>query len=71
LVGDYDNSDDPLDDHLLKEFTVEEVAKHNKRDDCWIIVKGNVYDCTGFDHPGGFNLILDYAGGDATPGFFG
>jgi hypothetical protein len=28
------------------EYTVEEVAKHNKEDDCWIILENNVLDVT-------------------------
>ncbi|CAL1711463.1 unnamed protein product [Somion occarium] len=46
----------------------QEVAKHNSRESCWIIVHGNVYDVTEFldDHPGGSKIILKYAGKDAT-----
>jgi len=54
-------------------FTREEVAKHNTPSDAWIIVDGNVYDITRFAmaHPGGTQLLLDYAGTDATEDFFG
>ncbi|KAL8277238.1 hypothetical protein RQP46_010307 [Phenoliferia psychrophenolica] len=31
-----------------KEYTLEEVAKHNKDDDCWVVVNGVVLDCTKF-----------------------
>ncbi|CAE7162401.1 apdG, partial [Symbiodinium pilosum] len=52
---------------------IEEVAKHNKADDAWIIVDGDVYDVTKFAavHPGGTQLLLEYAGKDATEDFFG
>ncbi|KIK70452.1 hypothetical protein GYMLUDRAFT_273869 [Collybiopsis luxurians FD-317 M1] len=46
----------------------KEVAQHNSRESCWIIVHGKVYDVTEFldDHPGGSRIILKYAGKDAT-----
>jgi flavocytochrome c len=54
-----------------KEYTVEDVAKHNKENDCWVIVNGQVLDVTDFlgDHPGGKKAILIYAGRDATEEF--
>ncbi|RVD88799.1 uncharacterized protein DFL_002973 [Arthrobotrys flagrans] len=50
---------------------MEEVAKHNKKDDVWVVVKGVVMDLTGFldDHPGGANAILNFSGRDATEEF--
>ncbi|KAG8757727.1 hypothetical protein FRC12_010227 [Ceratobasidium sp. 428] len=52
-------------------FTAEEVAKHNKKDDCWVIIDGQVLDVTNFlpEHPGGEKAILLYAGRDATEEF--
>ncbi|KIK95771.1 hypothetical protein PAXRUDRAFT_826689 [Paxillus rubicundulus Ve08.2h10] len=51
-----------------KPLTGNEVALHNTRESCWIIVHDNVYDVTDFldDHPGGSKIILKYAGKDAT-----
>lgn len=48
-----------------------EILKHNKIDDCWIIVKNNVYDITSFikHHPGGKDILLSRAGEDATSYF--
>ncbi|EKM54168.1 uncharacterized protein PHACADRAFT_257822 [Phanerochaete carnosa HHB-10118-sp] len=54
-----------------KSFSKEEVAKHNKKSDCWVIVDNQVLDVTNFlpDHPGGEKAILLYAGRDATEEF--
>lgn len=54
-----------------KEFTPEEVAKHNTASDCWVIVKNVVLDLTPFldQHPGGKGSIMAYAGKDATESF--
>ena len=49
----------------------EEIRKHNKKDDMWIVVNQTVYDVTGFrnKHPGGPKLLDHYAGSDATDAF--
>ncbi|RCK63428.1 Cytochrome b2, mitochondrial [Candida viswanathii] len=49
----------------------EEVAKHNNKDDCWVVIHGKAYDLSGFldEHPGGLGIILKYAGKDATKAF--
>ena len=31
-----------------KEYTMEEVAQHNKKDDCWVVIGGQVLDATTF-----------------------
>jgi len=52
-------------------YTMAEVAKHNKKDDIWVVVDGQVLDVTSFlpDHPGGEKAIILYAGRDATEEF--
>jgi len=59
----------------LKQFTREEVAKHNKDTDLWIIIDGKVFDVTRFKdiHPGGSSVFFeeDIAGQDATETFYG
>ena len=53
-----------------KEFTMEEVQKHNKKDDLWIVVKGIVLDVTNWldEHPGGPQALFSHMGRDATEG---
>ncbi|GLB36281.1 putative cytochrome b5 family protein [Lyophyllum shimeji] len=52
----------------MSSWTLDEVAKHNSADSCWVIIKNKVYDVTEFlnEHPGGSGIILKYAGRDAT-----
>jgi len=54
-----------------KTITLDEVAKHNKESDCWVVVNGQVLDVTKFmhDHPGGKQAILLFAGRDASAEF--
>lgn len=41
-------------------FTIDEVALHNKNDDCWTVIDGDVYDVSHFvrQHPGGNSSIM-------------
>ena len=32
----------------VKKFTKEEVAKHDRPEDCWMIIRGKVYDVTAW-----------------------
>ncbi|KAF7308134.1 Acyl-CoA dehydrogenase [Mycena chlorophos] len=45
----------------LKTYTLEEVAKHNKAGDLWIVIDGKVFDLSRFApmHPGGLSVLLD------------
>jgi 4-hydroxysphinganine ceramide fatty acyl 2-hydroxylase len=50
----------------LPTLTRTEVESHNSAKSCYVTVGTKVYDVTDFleDHPGGSDLILDYAGKD-------
>merc|ERR1712045_166537 len=52
-------------------ITMEEVAKHTSKSDCWVVVAGQVLNVTNFlgEHPGGELAILTFAGKDATEEF--
>merc|ERR1712146_718587 len=52
-------------------YTMADVAKHNTKTDCWVVVNGDVLNVTNFlkDHPGGELAILTFAGKDATEEF--
>lgn len=47
-----------------KQFTREEIEKHDSDSDCWIVVDGKVYDATSVLswHPGGKAAITSHAG---------
>ncbi len=54
-----------------KEYTMEEVAKHNTKDDLWVVVKGVVMSLGDWldEHPGGPQAIMNFMGKDATEEF--
>ncbi|XP_063236194.1 uncharacterized protein LOC134538693 [Bacillus rossius redtenbacheri] len=56
-----------------REVTLDQVAWHDRSDDCWVVVYDRVYDVTRFmdQHPGGEEVFLEYAGRDATMAFRG
>ncbi|KAJ7127062.1 peroxisomal acyl-CoA-dehydrogenase [Mycena epipterygia] len=58
---------------MSKQFTFEEVSKHNKPGDLWIVIDAKVYDLSRFQnlHPGGVAVLSDeeVAGQDATEAF--
>jgi cytochrome b involved in lipid metabolism len=48
-----------------------EVSEHNNQEDLWIIVNGQVFDITVYqhEHPGGEKVFKKVAGTDATKQF--
>ncbi|EYE98921.1 fatty acid alpha-hydroxylase [Aspergillus ruber CBS 135680] len=51
---------------ILPTLTQAEVESHNNAKSCYVTIGPKVYDITSFvdDHPGGGDLILEYAGKD-------
>ncbi|KAI8146919.1 cytochrome b5-like heme/steroid binding domain-containing protein, partial [Fennellomyces sp. T-0311] len=49
----------------------DEISKHNKRGDLYVVIHNKVYDVTAFlsEHPGGEEVLVDEGGGDATESF--
>ncbi|KAJ6634887.1 Cytochrome b5 [Pseudolycoriella hygida] len=54
-------------------YSLSEVADHDTYDDCWIVLYDRVYNVTEFlhQHPGGIEMILEYAGRDGSVAFRG
>ncbi|NXM06051.1 NB5R4 reductase, partial [Tyrannus savana] len=52
----------------LIEVSEDELAKHNKKEDCWICIRGFVYNVTPYMeyHPGGEDELMKAAGTDGT-----
>lgn len=52
----------------LDAYTMDEIAKHNTAESCWVVSRGRVYDATEFLplHPGAGSMILRKGGGDVT-----
>ncbi|KAL4788612.1 hypothetical protein BJX76DRAFT_315206 [Aspergillus varians] len=53
---------------VLPTFTTAEVESHNSAKSCYVTLGSKVYDITSFveDHPGGGDLVLEYAGKDVA-----
>lgn len=71
--GSQDGVDSRKSRDRSKIIKLDEVNLHDRWDDCWIVVYDFVYDCTEFlrSHPGGADIIFEYAGRDATFAFTG
>ena len=54
-----------------RQVTRAEVEKHDSFDDCWVIIRGKVYDISEWKdhHPGGPFVARMHAGKDATGEF--
>lgn len=67
----------PAEKKGLPLLTMDEVAKHNTAEDCWIILGNDfnggrkVYDATSYlnEHPGGGDIVVNLAGKNADEFF--
>jgi cytochrome b involved in lipid metabolism len=52
-------------------LNVEEITKHNKKSDCWMLINGKVYNITSYfgSHPGGNSKMTATCGIDATDAY--
>lgn len=55
----------------LPVYTWDEIKKHDKEDDCWVVMNDKVLNVSEFlnVHPGGLDPIKDMAGMDITSSF--
>lgn len=60
-------------DSVTRIIDISELNEHDKGDEPWFVVGGEVYDGTSFlrEHPGGATSIIAAAGLDATDEFVG
>jgi len=56
---------------MLPLLSAQQVSSHKTAEDLWTVVDGTVYDLTDFapEHPGGLDILLRYAGRDATAAY--
>ncbi|PGH18237.1 hypothetical protein AJ79_00576 [Helicocarpus griseus UAMH5409] len=52
-------------------YSMDEVRKHSKADDLWMVLHNKVYNVTKYldDHPGGPDIMIEVGGTDATEAF--
>ena len=65
------HSNKPIFASSAKQISLEELAKHNTAESCWVAINGVVYDVTEFlnHHPGGPGPLLAAGGTVATTKF--
>lgn len=63
-------SETVADEPIMPEFTLAEVARHDRLDDCWMAIEGVVYDLTEYvpRHPTRDEVLEPWCGTEATIG---
>lgn len=61
----------PTSSEPVVETLAQQAARHGTPSDCWMLIKGHIYDITGYfgQHPGGDTVMANYCGKEATVGF--
>ncbi|KAL6940598.1 hypothetical protein ACO0QE_004508 [Hanseniaspora vineae] len=54
---------------ILNLVSRKEIEKHIELGECWIIIHGNVYNVTNYNHPAGSAILWKYNGKDCTKQF--
>ncbi len=54
----------------LPAFSISQVASHNRLEDCWMAIRGQVYDLTAYvpAHPASRRVLQPWCGTEATEG---
>lgn len=54
-----------------RDLSSDDVARHDTPEDCWIVVRGKVYDVTRYiaSHPAPRRTITDHCGKESTRAF--
>lgn len=54
-----------------KAYTMADIARHARRDDCWMAINGQVYDLTAYlpQHPADPELMLAWCGREASEAY--
>lgn len=47
-MSESDNKTDDNTEESPKKITMKEVSEHNKKTDCWIVIRDKVYEVTDF-----------------------
>lgn len=54
-----------------KSITLTELAKHTAPENCWVVIRGNVYDLSVYlpEHPSQPDILLPWCGKEATEAY--
>jgi cytochrome b involved in lipid metabolism len=47
-------------------FIPKEIVQASKQECLWLVIDNIVYDCSGFEHPGGATVIQSFRGEDCS-----